>query len=194
MVDPKTILEVGSWAGQSLVAWDEAAGGRAKLIAVDQWKPYFMHGGDPYDEMNRAAETGEIFELFKRNIRACGIEDRVSVLRGDSRDILPKIDRYSVNILFVDGDHRYEFVKQDIINAMPLVRIGGVLCGDDLEMSMESVSDITSHQAAVEQGLDFANGYHPGVTQAVYDTLGNVTILDGLWAMRKVDDNNWQKL
>ena len=191
-----TILEVGSWAGASLAAWDSAARGLAKLIVVDSWKPYFAHGGEPYDVMTRAAESGEIFELFKRNIAACQIADRVEINRGDSRVVLPALARRlagAVDLVFVDGDHSYEAVRADLENAMPLMRDGGILCGDDWERKLEDVRDLEAHRRAVAAGVDVLGDYHPGVTQAVADVFGRASWFDGLWAVRLRKDR-WEEV
>ena len=36
-----------------------------------------------------------------------------------------------LDFVFIDGDHNYETVKQDIILWPPKLKGGGILCGDD---------------------------------------------------------------
>jgi len=36
--------------------------------------------------------------------------------------------------VYIDGDHSYKEVKQDIKNYQPLVKPGGLLCGDDWQL------------------------------------------------------------
>ena len=72
---------------------------------------------------------------------------------------------------------------------MPLVRDGGILCGDDLEREFADV-DGPAHAEAIKTGIEHAHGpdgvgYHPGVTQAVHETFGKVSRFGRLWAMQK---------
>ena len=194
----KTILEVGAWAGASLAAWDSAAESKAKLLVIDFWQPYFPHGGENYDVMTDAAKSGEIFDLFNANVASCGMTDRVEVFRGDSKVILPALASImfgQIDVAFIDGDHRYEGALADIKNTACLIREGGILCGDDLELTLGGVSDLAAHRRAIDRGddVDETNKYHPGVTQAVADVFGTVSVFEGLWAVQKVG-NDWKEV
>jgi hypothetical protein len=185
---PLTILEIGSWAGNSLHAWDQAAGGTAQLIAVDSWSEYIPES----TIMQDALRSGEIKQLFWHNMRTSGIVNRLFVLEGKSRDILPTLAADSVDIVFIDGDHRYAYVKDDILLSMRLVRDGGVMCGDDMWKQMDDIRDKEHCLKAVLDGLqhtiDSDNvGYHPGVATAVNEVFGPVTVLDRMWAVQKRD-------
>ena len=41
------------------------------------------------------------------------------------------IENRSLDLVFIDADHSYQAVKDDIAAWMPKVKIGGVLCGHD---------------------------------------------------------------
>ena len=122
-----------------------------------------------------------------------GITDRVILLRIDSRVALPTLQDEAFDIIFIDGDHSYEFVKSDITHAKRLVRLGGIIVGDDLELQFPSV-DSPYHKEQVELKNHFCSapdnsmGYHPGVTQAVWEEFGQVNNPLGLWAVRKVGE------
>ena len=198
------ILEVGSWAGCSLAAWDKAAGRFSGAVVVDTWQPYAKDEGAVYDYMRDAAASGKIFDLFMHNLVATGMTARVHIIRGDSRTVLPELN-LMFDIAFIDGDHRYEFVKADIENCMELVRPGGILCGDDLEMVLPmgtTAEGLQTHREAVERGDDILgfylphdgvwDYYHPGVTQAVWDVFHRkISCFEGLWAVRKTADG-WE--
>jgi hypothetical protein len=61
---PVEILEIGTWAGGSLIGWDAAANHNANFTVVDQWKPYYFGPPRPVDdshyEMDKACANGEI--------------------------------------------------------------------------------------------------------------------------------------
>jgi len=50
----------------------------------------------------------------------------ITFIKGKSQDIVPKLDKYDV--CFIDGDHFYEGVKQDIQNCKDKCRI--IVCHD----------------------------------------------------------------
>ena len=48
-----------------------------------------------------------------------------------SEDAAPSIPDNSVDVIFIDGDHSYEGVMQDLELFMPKIREGGLVIGDD---------------------------------------------------------------
>ncbi|MET4736715.1 putative O-methyltransferase YrrM [Bradyrhizobium japonicum] len=190
------ILEVGSWAGASTITWARAIkdlGLSGSVHCVDIWEPYFdleANKAEIYEKMNRAAEHGVIFEEFRRNIAAAGVEHIVTITKGNSRDILPILPENSYQIVFIDGSHLYADIYRDIIQAKRLVADDGIICGDDLELSVEAV-DQAAHRKNLVDNVDFTEdpstgvSYHPGVSQAIADAFGEVSVWDGLWAVRR---------
>jgi predicted O-methyltransferase YrrM len=61
-------------------------------------------------------------------------EVEMEILRGCSRDALPNLPKNNFDLIYPDGDHSYHGVSVDIDNCCSLVRDGGILCGDDLEI------------------------------------------------------------
>ena len=43
-------------------------------------------------------------------------EKNVEIIKGDSKEILPKIDLTKIDYVFIDGGHSYETVKSDLNN------------------------------------------------------------------------------
>jgi len=62
----------------------------------------------------------------------------VSCIRGDSHDSETKAELESVlngqdiSVLYIDGDHTYQGVKQDFMDYVPLVKSGGIVVLNDL--------------------------------------------------------------
>lgn len=190
------ILEVGSWAGASTITWARAIrdlGLSGSVHCVDIWEPYFdleANKAEIYEKMNRAANHGVIFQEFRRNIAAAGVEDIVTVTKGNSRDVLPILPQDSYQIVFIDGSHLYADIYSDIVQAKRLVANDGIICGDDLELLVGAV-DWEAHRQKLSDNVDFAEdpstgvSYHPGVSQAIADAFGGVSVWDGLWAVRR---------
>ncbi len=191
---PVTMLEIGSWAGGSAITIGatlraHAASG-SRLLCLDPWK---LYGADPTSaaispQMRNALRSGSAFQLFLHNIKSAGLDDRIIVIKGAATDVLPVLAPGSFDLVFVDGDHSYAAVKSDVALAIPLVRDGGILCGDDLEKQFSEVDAATCLAAdAVDFIPDPVSGtrYHPGVTRAVHELIGPVSSRAGFWAVRK---------
>jgi predicted O-methyltransferase YrrM len=191
------VLEIGSWCGASALTWGEAmelytAGGR--LTCIDPWRPYTDLAANP-DELNRLMNdqlvTDRAFEVFTANMAFLPRSVPLDVRRGTSRKILPGLPANSFDLIYIDGDHVYDAVADDIGRSVPLLRDGGILCGDDLELQAHDCAPAQFDQASsVERLWDDRLGdfFHPGVTRAVSEALGRVSCWHGFWAMRKADD------
>lgn len=66
----------------------------------------------------------------------CNLEnkyrDRVVILRDSSLNAIKNLT-VPFSLIFLDGDHRFENVKQELALFWPLVREGGLLVGDDYD-------------------------------------------------------------
>jgi predicted O-methyltransferase YrrM len=201
---PLQVLEIGSWAGGSAVSWASAIKSRpqsGRILCIDTWKPYFdvdIEHDPLYAEMNAAAEHGDVFRLFLHNLQAAGVADVVDYKVGASRDLLPQLGVHTFDIIYVDGSHHVDDVLCDLSHAVRLIRDGGILCGDDLELEREAV-DLREHAAALATGRDFVTAastgaaYHPGVTEAVAQLVGRVFSWNGFWSARRTGDR-WEPL
>jgi predicted O-methyltransferase YrrM len=199
---PFRILEIGSWAGGSAITWADAIkrfnGGEGLVVCVDPWIQYIERDDyeGVYAEMREALDAGGVFGLFQHNIRACGHDDLIRMMRGSSVEILPLLKPEAFDLVFIDGDHSYHQVLGDLVNAAPLVRDGGVLSGDDLELQLHQVDWENCIQ---ESDSDFVldprsnQRFHPGVTRAVAEVIGEVSAWEGFWAMRK-EGSGWKSL
>jgi len=190
------IPEIGSWASGSAIIWANAIkrfnDGRGMEICVDAWIQYIhqddLEKGALYRVMKDALEKDAIIQLFLHNIRTSGHEDVVRLTRAKSDEILLRFKENEFDVLYVDGAHTYEQVLKDIQNAAPLVRDGGILCGDDLELQ---ASDVKWESVKGDLRGDYVRcperniWFHPGVTLAVGRYFGEVAGCGGFWAMRK---------
>lgn len=195
------LLEIGSWAGGSTITLASALLRRdwmGKIKCVDQWIPYFdlerSQLNPDYREMNEAADEGLIYPLFLHNVASAGIERLVEVHKGPTSDVLPQLPKAHFDLIFVDASHIYEDVLFDITHACVLVRDGGIICGDDLEMQAHDVNP-QELKDALKARLDYLTcgdpvkyAYHPGVTAAVAEVFGRVSCWSAVWAVRKEGD------
>jgi len=198
---PLAILEVGSWTGGSALTWGEAlirySAPRARLTCIDLWEPFSDIDANPapfYALADRALKDGIVFDAFLKNIASLRDKIDIDVRKGHSAEIMTSLPPASFDIVFIDGNHAYPAVRADITNGLALVRDGGIICGDDLEIQ---AADVDREVAIESPNIDFMPlpgtkmSFHPGVTLAVGETFGRVSNFEGFWAMRKTP-SGWQ--
>lgn len=197
------ILEVGSWSGASALTWGEALriynNGKGVLTCVDAWRPYYNQT-EIYDDLskkiNEALAGEEPYRIFLENIKFLPSTVKLNVQRGWSSDILPELKRADSDLVYIDGDHSYNGVSSDIKLASDLIKDGGIICGDDLELQSHQVdATVAKEKPHLDKMLDKETNriFHPGVTLAVGEVFGPVSSWHGFWAMQKTN-NYWKKV
>ncbi|MFZ4855512.1 MAG: class I SAM-dependent methyltransferase [Desulfuromonadaceae bacterium] len=73
-----------------------------------------------------------IYDIFCQSIKSNGLESLVSTYRGDSSTFMSSItDNFKCRVAFIDGDHSYDAVCDDIHNIERFLISGGWVCLDD---------------------------------------------------------------
>jgi MMP 1-O-methyltransferase len=121
---PGVIVEIGSWKGRSTIylALGSKAGPGKTIFAIDP------HTGSP--EYWAAFGTVSTFDAFADNVRRAGVEDVVIPLVHTSTDVARNFEK-PVAMVFIDGAHEYESVKQDFEDWFPKVVNGGIVALHD---------------------------------------------------------------
>jgi len=139
------ILEIGSGQGGSLVTMGLAVERNpgVELISIDRFQPYDekTHGGWMFN-VDRFS-----YKKFVTNLEARGVKAR-NIYKW-SFEAVDDIENGSCDLVFVDGNHSYQCVKDDNHWYLPKVKQGGILCGHDFHPRF------------------------PGVIQAVEEAFGN---------------------
>ena len=190
---PVTALEIGVWFGTgSTQIWMKHLPKGSELILLDGWRPYASaddqaHEDFPTDWDYRKndddvsqgfSSTYEIVTAYE----ARGGESDISIVRAASGRFLRHLKNECCDFVFIDGDHKYDAVKQDIVQAKRLInRSYGVICGDDLEhLPNEELIALCKRY----KQRDYLGGdakLHPGVCLAVSEEFGTVNMKDGVW-------------
>ena len=142
------IIEVGSWEGRSTSVLAKACH-PAVVHAVDTWK------GSPGEISSALAAQRDVFSTFLANIGTY-TDGNVEVHRMGWREFFadPAFER-PIRFLFIDAEHTYTEVRDNIAAALPRMVPGGIICGDD--------------------------NHHPPVQSAVIDELGDAQLAATLW-------------
>lgn len=139
--DGATLVEIGSWMGRSAAYMAQRikdSGRHLRFFAVDPW---VWTGDDahPYAKKCYAKFGGRpMREIFDENLRLCGLADFVKPMQLPSTQAARRFRNASIDFAFIDGDHSYESVRNDIAAWLPKIKPGGMLAGHDL--TMESVA------------------------------------------------------
>ena len=147
-----TFVELGAWLGKSSSYLCDKATGQ-NIVIIDSFKGT----AEDLDSYDKLAKTKDIFKLFTENMG----DRKYTAIKATSKAAARKFKAESLDVVFIDLDHSYEAVKEDIKLWLPKVKKGGYIAGDD---------------------------YHPnwkGVIQAVDELLPHATFIDDCWIYQK---------
>lgn len=95
-----------------------------------------LHLIDPYevyDEYKESWVSSSSMQFVERTAHARLGKRKVVWHRKRSSAAAPEFDDASLDFVYVDGNHGYEFVRSDIADFWPKLRAGGFLAGDDFD-------------------------------------------------------------
>ena len=169
-------LEVGNWLGESTLVLAEVAKKHfGKLYCVDWWK------GNVGTELETIASKEDIFTLFWQRICKEGFEDVVVPIRGSSDAAADILKDQVFDLVFIDGDHRYEQTLRDVKNYASFVKSdGGILCGHDCE---GYISDFDEDFLNRGKDVDCHETVHCGVVLAVGSVFKDYSIDHSIWSL-----------
>jgi predicted O-methyltransferase YrrM len=121
------IVEIGSFRGRSATVMASALPDGAQLVAID---PHAGSDRGP-QEIEAEASRGEADnEAFRANLSAAGVADRVEHVRLMSSEALASVDG-PIDVLYVDGAHRFGPARDDLVQWGARVRDGGTMLVHD---------------------------------------------------------------
>jgi predicted O-methyltransferase YrrM len=144
-----TIVEIGSFRGRSTIVLARAAASGTAVVAID---PHA--GGDRGpQEIDADRARGEAdTRAFAANLRDAGIDDRVRLVRRESGAALTEVSD-AIDLLYVDGAHRFGPALQDITGWGGRVKPGGTMLIHD---SFSSIGVTLAILARLVFGANFA--------------------------------------
>jgi hypothetical protein len=117
-------VEVGVWKGD--LSRQIAQLPISKLYLVDPWKTINDVEGRLHNREQK--ELDDIYNIVRRRFF---FNKKIQILRKFSTEAMLDIQDNSVDWIYVDGNHSYEYVKEDLAGWWPKLKSGGFLCGDD---------------------------------------------------------------
>jgi len=117
-----TIVEIGSFQGRSTIVLASAAPAEATVIAID---PHAGNDRGPQEIDGFVDDAESDHARFTSNLERAGVADRVRHLRMFSDDALGEVSE--IDVLYIDGAHRYGPALADIRQWGAKVRPGGTM-------------------------------------------------------------------
>ena len=120
----ESLVELGTANGETAKAVLEAMPSNFKLWCVDPYLDY-----PTFVDVYSAAKIDGMFNQAKREV--FDVYPNVTHIRAKSEEAAASFEPGSVDMVFIDGNHAYEYVKSDIELWLPKIRSGGIICGHD---------------------------------------------------------------
>lgn len=148
---------------EKIAQWLPAGG---KAVEVGLWygrSALFMV--EELTKLNKQVEFHSVDSMMPLPVI---LHNRLNYMHTTSVDAAATFADNSLDFVFIDADHSYENVKQDINAWLPKVRLGGILAGHDYFQ--------------YDTGIP-----HPGVQTAVDELLVNLFTIAGrtIWEYKK---------
>lgn len=124
--DIKNYLEIGVHNGTSM-SYVVSSNKSINCIGVD----LFQNTIERYNHDNLQ------YERTKHNILKSNKNSKITLIKGNSfhtstlDEVKTQLNNNQLDILFIDGDHSYNGIKNDFTNYSPLVKKGGFIVMDD---------------------------------------------------------------
>lgn len=153
------ICEIGCWRGRSTRCLADNTQGR--ICAVDMWADtMYGFGEDSWwqKEEDLWRKKDWLLREFLKNLGP-HIGKTVAPFRISSLEAVQLFrDVFAFDMIFIDADHEYESVRDDILAWKQLLAPGGLLCGHD-----------------------FSPDYWTGVIRAVQELVPGFQTVDTIW-------------
>ncbi len=156
----ESVIEIGSYEGRSTVALGKALKKESRDAAT------FVYSIDPHtgdiSEVQKGIEI-DTWNNFISNINNCELQDVITPIRLTSDAAISHVAGVKAGLLFIDGWHSYEAVKNDIQNYLPLTTPQSIVVFDDwrqpeiLKAILEAIQDLPDLLGFVGKDLVFSS-------------------------------------
>lgn len=166
------VCEVGVFDGDSTQAWMPTVKEMDGLgIGIDSFT------GNPTAHGQHSTCPPDVRDRLLARMVPFGAH--FQLLQGWSWEVLAMLPDRSLDVCFIDADHRYSCVSRDLKIAVQKVKVGGILCGHDLDHHFDKLGTFSAEALETDSG-------HAGVAQAVYEIFGDTVEMPGgsCWVKR----------
>ena len=107
-----------------------------KLYLIDPYKAYEDYSESVGNPRKAQEALNERMRVAKKILKKYG--NKVEFIRKFSEDATEHIEDGSLDFLYIDGNHQYEFAKKDIELYYSKIKKGGIIGGHDYTNSPET--------------------------------------------------------
>jgi Methyltransferase domain len=135
-VNPRTIIEVGTWKGASAIHMSNKCkelNDDFEIVCVDTFLGSVEHWTEISYKFNYEFGRPILYNQFLSNIIKTENTEYITPLPLDSQNAFLLLSHHNVkaDLIYIDAGHDYHSVKKDLENYWLLLREGGILIGDD---------------------------------------------------------------
>lgn len=118
-----TIVEIGSFRGRSTIVLALGAADGTRVMAID---PHAGNDRGPQEIEGFETEAADDHQTFLRNLTDADVADLITHVRKSSGEALADVEA-DIDVLFIDGAHRYGPARADIRDYGARVSEGGIM-------------------------------------------------------------------
>lgn len=118
-----------------------------KLLLIDPWEEIPSSKKAKYKKHNQELRYKKVKNCFRDELS----NEKIEILRMRSEIAKNFIKNNFIDFLYIDGDHSYNAVLNDLKNYYPKVKNGGLIAGDDIRL--DEVSKAVEDFQKDEQGI-----------------------------------------
>lgn len=146
-VPHKVGAEIGVYKGDNAVSLLSGLDDLELLYCVDPWEEYdgYVVNNTPAT-VEEKATFGGMYAAFTKKIAP--YRHRISIIKDYSVKASQMIRDSELDFIFIDGNHEYSHVKEDIIAWRSKVKKGGIISGHDY------VTDTRAIRYGVKKAVD----------------------------------------
>ena len=131
----KVGAEIGVFKGEFTIKFCKVG---LKMYAIDPWLSYCGSG-----RTLRSQERQDF--LFGHATRLLGRYDNCTIIRKTSMDAVKDFKNGSLDFVYIDADHSFKHIAQDICEWTKKVRKGGVVSGHDYHCTVPEARNVVCH-------------------------------------------------
>lgn len=136
--EDSVIVEIGSLVGKSTISM--ACVSTYPIVAIDPHTgPWELMLDEENDLRDRREEMGDTLHVMIENLEHYGVRDKVEIIQKFSNHAAEDWDGRKICILFIDGNHEYEWVKHDFEAFRPHMVDAGTVVFHDYHLSFPGV-------------------------------------------------------
>lgn len=139
----QAIVEIGSYQGRSTIALAKGslAGNDNPVYAVEPHEEFVGLLGGSYGPQDRV--------MFFKNLLAFDVANKVALLNISSGQASKCWEKINIGMVFIDGDHSYDQVKEDFFSWRRYLLVNAIVCFHDIKTS--GVSQLITELSSASQ-------------------------------------------